>query len=200
MSWGYVIAAGATLVSGYMSNKGAKDAAKASNKGADAATEEQRRQFDITQENLRPWLDAGSGALTRQQAILDGDYTGFYDSPDYLAALDAGTKQLDAGAASRGNLWGGGTDADRIQFGQNLATQNLSNYWSKLAGMSGTGQQTATQLGGFGQNSANAIGENMQNAANTRASAYASQANNWGNVIGQLGNIWGQYQGGRANG
>lgn len=163
----------------YAANKGAKAQQAASN----SAIAEQRRQYDQTREDNMPWLEAGTNALSRQQAVLDGDYTGFFSSPDYLAALDMGTKQLDAGATARGNLWGGGADADRIEFGQNLATQNLGNYWSKLAGMSGTGQQTATQLGQFGQNTANNIGNAMIGQGQARASAYGQQASAFGDLV-----------------
>lgn len=159
------------------------------------ATDESGRQYDQTREDMIPWLEAGRGALVRQNALLDGDYSGFLNSPDYLAALNQGTRQLDMGAASAGNLWGGGADADRIQFGQQLATQNLGNYWNRLAGMSGTGQQTAGSLGQFGANHANQVGQNQWGVANARASAYGQQAGALNDAIdGGLG-AYGYYKG-----
>lgn len=175
----------------YSANK----AAKAQQKAANDAIAEQRRQFDTTQANMQPWLTAGSNALTRQQDVLDGNYTGFMQSPDYLAALDAGTKQLDYGATARGNLWGGGADADRIQFGQNLATQNLNNYWSKLSGMSSAGQQTANQLSAFGQQTANNIGNAMTGAGNARASAYQQQGNAFNDLVNSGISLYGYKNG-----
>ena len=200
MSWGAVIGAGAALIGGAMSKKGSDKAAKAAQAGGDAAIAEQRRQYDQTREDNLPWLTAGTNALERQQQILDGNYTGFYQSPDYVAALEQGTRQLDAGAAARGNLWGGGADADRIRFGQNMATQNLGNYWNRLGGLSGTGSQTATSMGQFGQAMSGNVGNMMMGNANTRASAYMANGNNWSNVAGQLGNVAGQWLGNRGNG
>jgi len=175
----------------WSANKSA-GAAKAAGRNA---TEEQARQFNITQDNLQPWLEAGSSALGQQQRVLQGDYSGFLNSPDYLAARDLGTKQLDAGATAQGNLWGGGADADRIQFGQQLATQNLGNYWNKLAGLSGTGQQTANQLGAYGQQQANQYGQNQWAVANARGSAYGQTAGAVNDAINSGLGAYGYYKG-----
>lgn len=195
MSWGAVIAAAGAVVGGAMNNRAAKKGASSQQSAEMAAIEEQRRQYDQTREDMQPWMQSGRQALDMQGRVLAGDYSGFNDSPDYLYARDSSLQALDRSAAARGGYMGGGADADRIELANGLATQNLNNYWNKLAGMSGAGQQTAANLGTFGQNSANSIGNSYGNIGAARASSYAAQANNWGNVMGQLGNIWGQYQG-----
>lgn len=196
MSWGAVISGGAALLGGAMQSRAGNRAADAQAQANQLATEERRRQFDITQQNMRPWLDAGGWALGQQQNFLRGDFTAALNSPDYLAALQEGTKALDYGATARGNLWGGGADADRIRFGQNLATQQIGNYYNRLAGVSGTGQTTANQLGQFGQNYANQVGQNAQATGAARASAYANSANAWSNALGQIGSVAAQRWGG----
>ncbi|KAF1698361.1 hypothetical protein CSC62_05485 [Pseudoxanthomonas jiangsuensis] len=165
----------------YAANKSAS-AAKAAGRNA---TAEQARQFNQTREDMMPWLESGEWALDRQQQVLNGDYSGFLASPDYQAALQLGTEQLDAGATAGGNLWGGGADADRIQFGQQLASQNLGNYWNRLAGLSQTGQTTANQLGAYGQNYAQQYGQNQWGVANARSSAYGQQAD----AVNNLANL-----------
>ena len=62
MTWGFVAVAGATLVSGKLASDASKDATRASTAGIDTATEEQRRQFDITTEQL-----SEAEAFNRQQ-------------------------------------------------------------------------------------------------------------------------------------
>lgn len=178
-----VAGAAVSVVGGAINNRAARRGAGAQEQAALAATEEQRRQFDTTREDLMPWMDAGRTALGRQEAVLSGDYSGFENSPDYLYARQQGLQSLDYGAAARGGFMGGGADADRMQFASGLATQNLGNYWNKLSGMSGTGQQTATNLGNFGANFANQVGGNLMAGANARASSYAAQANNWNQVL-----------------
>jgi hypothetical protein len=192
MPWGVAVAA---VVGAY----GASRQARAGERGANAqerasqqATEEQRRQFDLTRQDMAPWLQAGTDALGRQQAFLSGDWSGFQNSPDYKWAVDQGFKGLDRGAAAGGNLYSGGMDADRISLGQGLATQNANNYWNRLAGLSQTGQVTANQLGGYGQNMANNVGGNLMNAANARASSYMNSANAWANYGNQLAGLAGQ--------
>jgi len=172
MSMVAVAVVGSAAVGAYAADKSASAAKQAGRN----ATAESARQYNQTREDMLPWLDAGGWALDRQKQVLMGDYSGFLNSPDYQAALQLGTEALDAGATAQGNLWGGGADADRIQFGQQLATQNLGNYWSKLAGLSQTGQGTANQLGGFGQAHANNVAQNQWGVANARASAYGQMA------------------------
>lgn len=171
------------LIGGIGSMYAAKKGAKAQQKATNEAIAVQRGQYEQARNDQMPWLDAGTNALARQQQVLDGTYTGFMQSPDYQAALESGTRQLDAGATARGNLWGGGADADRIRFGQNLAAQNLNNYWAKLAGMSGAGQQSAQSLGVMGQNMANSVGNALIGQGQARASAYAAQGNAFADMV-----------------
>lgn len=200
MSWGMVVAAGATLIGGAMSNNAAGDAADAQSAASNAATAEQRRQYDQTRQDNMPWLNAGGWALGEQQNFLKGDFSAALKSPDYLAAKQEGLNALDYGATAGGNLWGGGADADRIRFGSNLATQQIGNYYNRLAGMSNTGQTTAGQLGQFGANAATNIGQNMIGAGQARASSYTAQANNWNNMLQQGAGMFNQWQANRGGG
>ena len=96
-------AAAATVVGGYLTSKAAKSGAQAQTSANNAAIGEQQREFDQTQQNLAPYLGAGSNALNLQQQYLSGNTSGFDQSPDYQFAVQQGTKALDAGAASKGN-------------------------------------------------------------------------------------------------
>jgi len=188
--WGVAAAAVAAAGSIYASNK----AAGAQRSSANSAIGEQQREYDQTRQDQMPWLQAGQNALGLEQNYLNGDTSGFKNSPDYQFAVQQGTKQLDAGATANGNLWGGGADADRIALGQGLATQYANNYWNKLAGMAGQGQSSAQNLGVMGANSANQIGSQYNNIGYANASSYASNANSLSNLLGQGANIYGQYQ------
>lgn len=192
MPWGVaaaaVIGAGASI---YAGNK----AADAQKSAANASIAEQQREYDQNRQDQMPWLTAGTNALQLEQNYLNGDTSGFMNSPDYKFAVQQGTKQLDAGATANGNLWGGGADADRIALGQGLATQYANNYWNKLAGMAGQGQSTAQNLGVAGQNMANQVSSQYNNIGQARASSYANTANSINNLTNQFGNIAGQMYG-----
>ena len=191
MPWG--VAAAAIGAYGAISSANAgKAGAKAQTNASNAAIAEQQRQYDQTRSDQAPWLQAGQQALGLEQKYLGGDTSGFENSPDYKFAVQQGTKQLDAGATAGGNLWGGGADADRIALGQGLATQYANNYWNKISGVAGNGQNTAQNLGYQGANSANQIGQQYNNIGQARASSYANTANSYNNFGNQVGNILGQ--------
>jgi hypothetical protein len=190
---------GATALYGANKQAGAaKDAAKSQQKATDATIAEQKRQFDLSRSDQMPWLDAGKSALGQQQALLGGDFSKFYSSPDYQYALDQGMQGLDRSAAARGKLFSGGYGQDLTKYAQGMATQNYNNYYDKLAGMSRTGSNTATNLGSLGQNYANAYGQAQQTNANARSSSYINQANAWGNAANQIGGIAGNYFGSKV--
>lgn len=179
---------------------------QAGEKGADAqeraaqlSTEEQRRQYDLSRQDQLPFLQAGYDALRRQQAALNGDFSGFQDSPDYAFTRGQSLQALERGAAARGGFMGGGADADRLSLASGLAAQQFGNYWNRLAGMAGQGQGAVQQLGGLGANMAGNIGNNLMNAAQARASSYANTANAYSNLANQTAGAFGAYMGQRGN-
>ena len=197
MSWGFAVAGVATVVGGALQSRAGDKGADAQRRASDAATAEQRRQYDQTRADLQPWMQQGTWALDQQRNFLNGDWSGFQNSPDYQWAVNQGSKALDRGATAQGNLWGGGADADRIALGQGMATQYAGNYYNRLAGLSSTGQTTAGQLGQFGQQYGQQYGQNQMNGAQAQASSYANTANQWGNALTQGASLFGQWQAGR---
>lgn len=195
--------AGATLAVGaYTANRSSqagKDAARAAGDASAAQIEENRRQFDQTREDQLPFMEAGYDALTRQQAVLNGDTSGFENSADYLFRRDQGFRGLNAGLAAEGAAgpggFSGGADADRIALGQGLAGQAIDNYWSRLAGRAGQGQTSAGQLGQLGAGYAASNGRAYDSAADARGSAYQNSANAWGQFGAQALSTIGKYYG-----
>ncbi|MUV13594.1 hypothetical protein [Noviluteimonas gilva] len=169
----------------------------AAKKGADASSDatymniwyQQQRDAQNRADNL-PFMQSAYGALGRQNDFLNGDYSGFMNSPDYKFRFDQGMQGLDRSAAARGGLYSGGHTADTIQYGQGMAAQGMNDYWAKLAGQAGQGYQAVANVGQMGQQGANAVGNAiMQNGAN-RASSYAQQGQNWQQTAGALGNAF----------
>lgn len=194
-----VVAVGSAVAGAAAQNSASRRAANAQQQSTDATIAEQRRQYDQTRADQAPWLAAGGRALAQQEALNRGDFSSFTESPDYAFARDQGLKGLNRGAAAQGGRLSGGADADRIAFASGLASQNYNNYYNRLAGLSGTGQNTAQSLGVLGANAANAIGNANTAAGNARASAYTDQGNAWGNALSQIGTIGGNALGQRNN-
>jgi hypothetical protein len=201
MSWVAVGAAAVTVIGGAISNnqsnKAAGRAARAQRDANFAAIEEQRLAREQAREDMLPFLQAGYGALDKQSAILNGDFTGFQNSPDYLFALNQGMNTLDHSAAARGGLFGGGHTKDLVRYGQGMASQNLNNYWSKLAGMAGQSFNAGANLGQMGQAAASNIGNAYNNIGNARASSYQQIGNNnaqfAAGTAGALSNLFNYY-------
>ena len=174
----------------------AKDAGQAAAQSSAEAVAEQRRQFDITQENLSPFLEAGKGALTQQQALLglsgqDAQQTAFdqfRSSPGQQFLRDRGERALLRNSSAIGGLGGGNVRSALQQEGIGFAAQDFGNQFNRLAGLTGQGQQTGVNLGQFGANTSANIGTALQAGGQARASGIlgAQQANAGlaGNLIG----------------
>lgn len=226
MSWGAVAIAGGALVGGYLASEGAEKAGEA---GAEAAryagdlsaqaqaeaTEESRRQFDIGQTNLEPYLKAGKMAVGKLESLITagpGEYT---ESPGYAFRLSEGQKALERGAAAKGGLLGGAAQKALVKYGQDYATLDYDNflnrYYQSLTPyqtLAGYGQNATNTGVAAGLNTANTISNILQTGAATqgqaalsagqaRGSQYINQANAiTGSINSGLGNYfaWQNYQ------
>lgn len=201
----WAAAVATVAVGAYTANRqagAARDAANAQGDATAAQIEENRRQYDLAREDQRPFLEAGYDALGRQQAVLNGDTSGFDHSADYLFRRDQGFQGLNAGLAAAGNAgpggFSGGADADRIALGQGLAGQAIDSYWNRLAGRAGQAQTAATNLGTLGAGYANSNGDAWNAAAAARGSSAINQANAWGNFADNALGAFTTYMGSRG--
>lgn len=151
--------------------------------------------FEGTQANLNPFIQSGIGALNKQNAVLNGDFSGFDKSPDFLFARDQMQQGIERGAAARGSLFSGGTNLDLANALNGLASQNLNNYFAKLAGMSGQGLQAGQALGSFAANRGNSLAELFGNQGQARASAFGQRANINSGLFGDVANGFGSFFG-----
>lgn len=185
---GAVASIGGSILGADAAKKGAKAQARA----AGEATAEQRRQFDLINQQNAPYRQAGEQALNQLMGLygLSGqpaDYSGFENSPDYQFAQQQGEQSLLRNRAALGGLQGGQTGAALQQFGQGLASQQLGNYRNSLMGILGSGQQAAQFTGQAGFNTGQSIGQNMIGAGNAQAAGRLAGANALIGGIGGLG-------------
>lgn len=148
-----------------------------------ASVEENKRQFDIGQTNLAPWLSAGKAALSEQEALmgLNGDSEGamrtLQNSPGYSFRLNQGQRGLNAGLAARGGMGSGKSLVAGTNYNQDFASNEYGNRLNQLAGMSGTGQATANTSAGMGANYANTNSGLLAGNANSQGAAAIAGAN-----------------------
>jgi hypothetical protein len=168
---GAVAVGGATVVSGYMQGQAAKGAAETQGAAAQAGIAEQRRQFDTVQNLLKPYTDAGPGALQQQQAFLglqgpEAERAAIerIRSGETFQALSAqGENAMLQNASATGGLRGGNIQGALAQFRPALLSSLIENQYSRLGGMTSLGQQSAAGVGNAGmqtgQNVANLLGQ-----------------------------------------
>lgn len=93
------VGAAGTVAASNAQSKAAKSAANASQQATDASIAEQRRQFDIAQQNQQPWLNTGQSALTELAGLYGlstggganrSTYNFLQANPDVKTSIDAG--------------------------------------------------------------------------------------------------------------
>lgn len=188
---------GATLISGMAQADATSDAAAAQTQASEAGIAEQRRQFNKVQELLKPYVDAGAGAiaglapfaqagvpaLQAQQALLglagpEAQRKAIADlavGPQMDALTQQGESALLQRASATGGLRGGNIQAALAQFRPQLLSELIGQQYSRLGGLTALGQETTSNLARLGQASAAGTGAAAQESGANIASLLAQQ-------------------------
>lgn len=203
-----LVAGVSQLLGGLLQSEAASDAAGAQQASAEAGIAEQRRQFDAVRELLKPYTQAGVGAIgglqpyaqagapaLQQQMALAGlqggaaqqaAMGGIEQSPMFQALLQQGETGILQNASATGGLRGGNTQAALAQFRPALLAQEIERQYGRLGGLAALGQQTTQNLAQFGQASAAGVGtaglSTAGNISNLMQQQGAAQA---GGILGQ---------------
>lgn len=161
-----------------------KEAGQLEAEAAEAGVAEQRRQFDITQQQLAPFREAGVSALQTQQALLGQlgpeqaatAFAQFQESPGQAFLRQRQERALLRGASAIGGLGGGNIRTALQEQAANIASTQFGEFQTRLAGISGAGQQTALGLGELGAKTAANIQEGLLVGGEARASGVLGQA------------------------
>lgn len=194
-----------SVITGYMASSAQEDAANtaanAQTQSSAAGIAEQRRQFDSIRELLKPYVDAGSGALTGQKDLIGLNGNAAQQSaidaikggPEFQTLLKQGENSILQNASATGGLRGGNTQRALEQFSPQLLSQLIQQRFANLGGITSIGQNAAAGTGNAGMNSANQItGLLQQQGAAQAGAALASgqaQAQAWGGVGQSIGNV-----------
>lgn len=198
-----LIGAGTSLISGSMQADAASEASAAQSASAQAGIEEQRRQFDALQELLRPYSQAGVGAIGQQQALLglsgaDAQrlaISGLEQSPAFQSMMQQGENAMLQNASATGGLRGGNLQAAMAQFRPSLLAQQIQNQFQNLGGLTSIGQNAAAGVGNAGMNTGANIATLMGQQGAAQAGAALGRGQAFGNALGGLGQGLGMYAG-----
>lgn len=145
----------------------AREAAGIQAGAAEAGIAETRRQFDVTQETLRPTIEAGDLARQQQLALLglsgveaqETAFAGLQESPAQQFLRKRAEKSLLQNASAIGGLGGGNIRSALVEQGVGFASQDIESQLARLQGLSAPGTQTAVQQGTIGGQTAGQIAQ-----------------------------------------
>lgn len=180
---------------------GAKQAGKAAERAgetqaaaAEKGIEEQRRQFDALVELMSPYVQAGTGAMQQQQALigLQGPeaqqqaMSGFEQSPLFQSLQQQGESAILQNAAATGGLRGGNVQAALSQFRPQLLNQLIEQQYGRLGGLATMGQASAAGQASGGMQSASNVGNLLANQAQAIAGGQIARGGLQRQVFGDI--------------
>jgi hypothetical protein len=197
-------------VSAYMQSQAAKKAASTQAGVAREGMDAQERQLAEINELMRPYVEAGYGALTglepyaaagapalrRQQALAgtlgpeaqQEQIDLINSSPIFRAQITEGENALLQNASATGGLRGGNVQAALARFRPAMLNAEIERTYGRLGGLTQLGAQTELNVAQLGQaGAARQAAAGLQTAANIGnlgAQAGAAQA---GGILGQAG-------------
>jgi len=182
---------------------GATGAAEAAEQGAatqaaaaGAGIEEQRRQFDKLVELMTPYIQAGTGAMGQQQALIGlsgpeaerAAIERISGGETFKALAAQGEEALLQQASATGGLRGGNVQAALSQFRPQVLNALIEQQYGRLGGFTQLGQASAAGQAASGMTSASNIGNLLANQAAATAGGQVARGNvgrqMFGDVLG----------------
>lgn len=172
-----LVSGGSALLSSSAQRSAARSAAGAQTQAAQMGIDEQRRQFDVMQELLSPYVSGGTQAFQAQQRLLglgtpeeqQQAISALEQSPLYQAQVRQGEQALLQNAAATGQLRGGNLAAALAQFRPAMLQQQIQQQFANLGGLAQYGQASAARVGAGAQ----ASGTNIANLLAQQGAAQA---------------------------
>lgn len=193
---------GGAVVGGYMSSQASKSAAKTQANASREASAVELAMFEQTREDQKPWREAGQTALkqlttgTANGGEFNRNFTlsDFNKDPGYQFRMDQGQQAIERSAAARGGVMNGGTLKALSRYGQDYASGEYNNAYSRwnndqttrfnrLSTVAGLGQTANNVTAQLGQQTANSIGNNTMSGAAATAAGQVGSANAWAGAM-----------------
>jgi hypothetical protein len=197
---------GGSLLSGVAQAGAAKKAAGAQTAAAQAGIDEQRRQFEAVQALLAPFVQAGTGALAQQSALVGlggaeaqtAAIRALEQGPEFQSLVQQGESAIMQSAAATGGLRGGNIQAALAQFRPQILSGLIEQQYSRLGGLTTAGQNAAAGVGTAGMTTGANVSNLMAQQGAARAGSSLATGQAFGNILGDFGTLLGRgaaYQG-----
>lgn len=175
-------AADASNAAASVQGDAAVSAAQIQADSAQLGIDEQRRQFDLTQANYQPMINAGNTAREQQLAMLglrgadaqSAAFQNFGNSPGQEFLRKRAEKSLLQNSSAIGGLGGGNVRTALQEQAIGMAAQDYNNQFSRLGAIAGQGTGALNSVSQFGAGAAN----NITNGLNASGAAMAGGVSN----------------------
>jgi len=170
------IIGGAGLLGSAVQSRAAQKAGKAQAQASEAGIEEQRRQFDVAMEMLKPYREAGLTAMEGLQPFIGGGQQAYQQQlalagllgpeaeaaaiqrvqmrPGFMEEVRAGEEALLQQAAATGGLRGGNIQRALAEYRPEMLRRSIEQEYGRFGGLAGAGLGTLGDIFSAGQASA----------------------------------------------
>lgn len=186
---------GSAVIGGLASSNAAGKAAKAQTNAANQANATQQHFFDVTQQNLQPFINTGTEAASKISKLqgLDGGSPSSMQStleslPGYQFTNTQGLKSTQNSATARGLGVSGAAQKGAASYSTGLANQYYNNLLTGLQSTENTGANAAAGLGTDATNTGSSMGQNTIGAGNARAASDIATGSAIGNAASGIPN------------
>ena len=198
-----LIIGGTSLISGAVQGSAATKAAGIQAGAAEKGLEETKRQFDVSTELLRPYVNAGIPGLEGMLNLAGLGEEGaqaeairaIEAGPEFEALTRSGEEAILAQSSATGGLRGGNTQTALSQYRPQVLSSLINQTYNRLGGIASFGQAAATgqaaQATAFGQN----VTQGYENIGAAQAGGVLGRGKAFGDVFGGIGQMTGYLAG-----
>ena len=208
-----------SIFSGMAQKKAAGKAAAAQTSASNAQIAETRRQFDLVQGLLKPYVTAGSTGLQAQLDLMGlggganmssgpngvgvggisaqdaqrNAISGLANGSQFQALVGQGEEALLANASATGGLRGGDTQGALAQFRPQMLQQLIDRQLAQYGGLAANGQNAAGQTGTAAMNAGGMVNASLGNIGQAQAGAALARGQANQNMMGGMMKSLGQF-------
>lgn len=186
-----LVVGGTSLLAGSMQADAASEAASIQGDASAAGIAEQRAARLAMEKLLSPYVSAGTGALSQQQALLglsgadaqQQAYSAIENSAGFQSQVKQGENAMLQNASATGGLRGGNIQGALAQYRPAMLTNAINQQYANLGGLTQLGQNSAAGVGSSGMTSANNVATLLAQQGAASAGGVLGQANAYSGVL-----------------
>lgn len=191
---------GGTLISGVVQSNAARRASRQQSRAADAGIAEFRRQFDLIQQLMAPFVQSGTDALSRQAALAGAAgedaqraaIQAIEQGSEFQALARQGEDAILQQSSATGGLRGGNIQGALAQFRPQVLSSLIEQNYNRLGGLSAMGLNAVSGQASAGMQTGTNISNLLQQQGAAQAGGTLASAQAFGNALGSVGLLAGR--------